>query len=91
MSSERAVGAAPLLTGIVLASRSAQELLRSGLSPWSVLGLVGGCAAVAVGAGTLLEWGGFDARTTDRSRSSTAALVGLAFLSFVVGAGLAVV
>lgn len=89
MSSEKAVGAAPLVTGIVLASQSAREVITGGLSPWSVAGLVGGCAAVAVGAGILLEWGEFDARANEPGR--TAALAGLALLSFAVGAGLAVV
>lgn len=90
MSTEKAVGAAPLVAGVVLASQSARELLRTGLAPWSVLGLVGGCAAVAVGAGVLLERGGFEPRTTDRRRASTIALVGFALSSFAVGAWLAV-
>lgn len=59
MPSRKTVGAAPLVTGIVLAFQSAQAIAQSGLSVWSVLGLTGGCAAIFVGLGTLLEWNAF--------------------------------
>lgn len=92
MSSEKAVGAAPLLTGIVLAAQSARAMVRSGLSLRSVPGFVGGCAAIVVGAGILLEWGEFEAETpTERSRATDLALAALAFVGLAAGAGLVLV
>ena len=56
MPSRKAVGAAPLVTGIVLASQSPQAIVQSGLSLWSVLAVIGGCATIFVGLGLVLGW-----------------------------------
>jgi len=89
MSSRKAVGAAPLVTGIVLAFQSFRTIVQSGLSLSSASGLVGGCAAVFVGLGILLEWGSFGTETTDGGRGAQVALVGIALLGFVAGVGVA--
>ncbi len=91
MSSRKAVGAAPLLTGIVLAFQSFRAIVQTGPSLWSASGLVGGCAAVLVGLGILSEWDSFGTEPTDVGRSTRVALVGLALFSFVAGVGVAVV
>lgn len=91
MSSSKTVGAAPLITGILLASQSVRGIVQNGLSLWAIPGLVGGCAAVLVGLGILLEWREFEIETGDRSRASEVALVGLAVLGFAAGAAVAVV
>lgn len=89
MPSKKAVGAAPLITGILLAVESAGAIVQSGLSLWSVPGLLGGCAAVVIGLRILLEWDTFDQEPTGSIRSS-AALLGLAAVAFFVGAALAI-
>jgi hypothetical protein len=91
MSSRRAVGAAPLVAGILLTSQSIQAIAQGGLSLWSVPGLVGGCAAILVGLGVLLEWREFEVESNDPSRASEVALVALALLGFAAGAVVAVV
>jgi hypothetical protein len=91
MSSRKAVGAAPLVTGIVLAFQSFQGIVQSGPSLASASGLLGGCAAVLVGLGILLEWGSFDIETTDAGRGARVALVAVALVGFVAGVGAALV
>jgi hypothetical protein len=91
MPSEKSIGIAPLVTGLVLTSQSLDRLLDSGVSLWASTGLVGGVAATLVGAGILLQWRDFatgSAETTDRP---AAILAGIALVSFVVGAALIVV
>jgi hypothetical protein len=90
MPSKELVGAAPLITGILLAFESATAIVQSGLSLSSVPGFVGGCAAIAVGLGILLGWGSFDLDSTGENPSS-AALFGLAAVAFAAGATIAVV
>lgn len=89
MPSRKAVGAAPLIMGIVLAFESADAIVQSGLSLWSVPGFVGGCAAIVIGLGILLEWDAFDREPTGSNRSS-AALLGLAAVAFFGGAAIAI-
>lgn len=89
MPSRKAVGAAPLITGILLAFQSAVTMVQSGLSLWSVPGFVGGCAAIVIGLGILLEWNTFEQDLTERNQSS-AALLGLAAVAFFVGAAIAI-
>ncbi|QCC60484.1 hypothetical protein DVR14_22465 (plasmid) [Natrinema thermotolerans] len=64
-------------------------MVQSGLSPWSVLGLTGGCAAIVVGLGTLLGTDTFKRETVATDRLSTAVL-GLAATAFAAGAAIAV-
>lgn len=85
MASRQTIGAAPLISGLLLAVPSAQAFLQSGLSLWSVLGCVGGCAAVLVGLGTVLEWGGFDQKPSESSPASVA-ILGVALLAGLAGA-----
>ncbi|QLD85667.1 hypothetical protein HWV23_07990 [Natronomonas halophila] len=89
MPSKKAVGAAPLLTGVLLAFESAGAVVQSGLSLWSVLGFVGGCAAIGIGLGVLLEWDTFE-REPPTSNRVSAALLALAAVAFLVGATIAI-
>lgn len=90
MSSKKAVGIAPLLTGLVLASRSGHALVQTGPSLWSIPGFIGGCAATAIGVSVLLEQEAVSTGALDATRSRRTALLGLAVLSFVAGSGLAI-
>lgn len=90
MPSKKAVGAAPLLTGLLLASQSGQAIVQSGPSLWSVPSFIGGCAAIAIGVGILLDRDTRSSEATDAAKSSRVALLGLAVLSFVAGTGLAI-
>ncbi len=89
MPSRKTIGAAPLITGIILAVQSAQATVQSGLSLWSASGVVGGCAAIFVGLGTLLEWGRFDQKPSDSS-PATFAVLGVAIVAIIAGAIVAV-
>lgn len=89
MPSRKSVGAAPLITGILLAFESANAIVQSGLSLWSVPGFGGGCAAIVIGLGILLEWDMFDQESTGSNRSS-GVLLGLAAVAFFVGAAIAI-
>ncbi len=89
MPSQRTVGAAPLITGLLLAFQSAGTIVQSGRSPWSVLGLVGGCAAIVVGLGTLRDWDAFERETVGSDRSAVAVL-GFAAAAFFAGAAIAI-
>ncbi|OLZ40747.1 hypothetical protein A6E15_06975 [Natrinema saccharevitans] len=89
MPSQRTVGAAPLITGILLAFQSAGTLVQSGLALWSVLGLVGGCAAIVIGLGTLRGWDAFERETIGNDRPSVAVL-GLAAAAFFAGVAIAI-
>lgn len=91
MPSKNAVGIAPLVTGIALAGPSLRRLLATGLSPWTAVSFLGGCAAILVGIGVLLEWGDFGAENEEPARSATVVLAGIAVCSFAVGAALVVV
>ena len=91
MSSKKRIGIAPLIMGIMLAGQSLPQLLQNGLSLWRGSSVIGGCAAIFVGLGILLEWGEFSTETTESNRRTTLALTGLAVLSFVGGATLALV
>lgn len=88
MPSRKAVGVAPLITGLWLAFESAGEIVESGLSLWSVPGFVGGCAAIMTGFGVLLEWDSFSQDPTAENRASMAFL-GFAAAAFFVGAAIA--
>lgn len=70
MPSRQTIGVAPLLTGMLLVSRLALAIIQSGLSFWSVSGFVGGCAAIFVGLGILLEWDVFDQNLLSQSNPS---------------------
>lgn len=85
MSSKKGIGIPPLIMGIMLAGQSLPQLLQNGLSLWTVSSLIGGCAAVVVGLGILLEWREFSTETTEPHRSSTITLLGLAVLSVAGG------
>lgn len=90
---KRGVGIAPLICGLFLVGQTVGDVAAGDL--WAVAGFVGGCAAVAVGAGTLLGRGGFDPETDDgespHATISLTALTALAVGSFAVGVGLYVV
>jgi len=90
MCAKKAIGIAPLVTGVGLAGEAGSELLQTGLSLWAAFGVVGGVAAIVVGSGRLLEWGGFSART-ESNNSLTAVCAGIAVLSILFGATLVVV
>lgn len=86
MPSKESVGAAPLITGIVLAFQSSQEIIIGGSSLWSVFGLIGGCAAIVVGLDILSGW---SSRTSEAGKlpyASNATLLGLVIFSIVAGA-----
>ena len=89
MPSKKTVGAAPLITGILLAFQSASTIVQNGLSMWSVPGLIGGCAAIVIGLGTLLEWDKFKRDAVGRNPPSMAVL-GLAAAAFFAGAAIAI-
>jgi len=89
MTSGKIVGAAPLITGILLAFQSAGTVVQNGLSLWAVSSLVGGCAAIIVGLGILLEWKTFEVEPTESNRPS-AAVLGFAAVAFFVGVAVAV-
>jgi len=89
MSSRKAVGAAPLIAGILLAFESAGAIVQAGLSLWSATGFVGGCTAIVIGLGILLERNTFEQGSTASARSS-AALLALATAAFFAGAAIAI-
>ncbi|QLH81887.1 hypothetical protein [Halosimplex pelagicum] len=91
MPSNRATGAAPIATGVLLAGSAAREIVRHGIELWTTLALVGGLSAVAVGVGVLTGRGGFDSADTDEhlDRTTAVAVAGLALTSVAVGAGIA--
>ena len=86
MSSKNGIGIAPLITGIILAGQSLPQLFQNGPSLWTVLSAIGGCSAIFVGLGILLEWREFSTETTESNQTVTLALTGLAVASFVGGA-----
>ncbi len=88
MLSRKAVGAAPLITGILLAFQSAAAIVQSGFSLWSVPALLGGCAATIIGLGTLLDWDAFHQDPAGSNRSAT--VLGIAAVAFFAGAVFAV-
>ena len=88
MLSRKAAGAAPLITGILLAFQSAAAIVQSGLSLWSVPSLIGGCAATIIGLGILLDWDAFHQDPAGSNRS--AAILGIAAVAFFAGAVFAV-
>jgi hypothetical protein len=75
--------------GIILAVQSALAIVQSGLSLWSIPGVVGGCAGLFVRLGTLLEWTAFDQERSDSSPASFA-ILGFAIVASVAGAIVAV-
>jgi len=89
MPSTKTVGAAPLIAGILLAFQSAGTIVQSGPSLWSVPGLIGGCAAIGIGLGMLLEWDTFKRETAGSNRPSVAVL-GFAAAAFFAGAAIAI-
>lgn len=91
MPPKKGVGIAPLVTGVALASPALRRLLETGLSPWTAVSFLGGCAAIFVGIGVLLEWGDFGTESEEPTRSATAVLSGIALCSFAVGVALVVV
>ena len=90
MPSKKTVGAAPLITGILLAFQSAGAIVQNGLSLWSVPGFIGGCAAIVIGLGILLELDTFKRATVDNTRPSVAVL-GFAVAAFFAGGAIAIV
>ena len=72
MPSTKTVGAAPLIAGLLLAFQSAGTIVQSGPSLWSVPGLVGGCTAIGIGLGILLEWDTFTRETAGSNPYSQA-------------------
>ena len=90
MPSKAVVGVATLLTGTVLAFDSGGAIVRSGFSLWAVPGFVGGCAAIVVGLGILLEWSPFELESTGNDRFPTA-LLGLVAVAFLAGVTLATI
>lgn len=90
MPSRQTIGVAQLLTGMLLASRPTQAINQSGLSLWSVPGFVGGCAAIFVGLGTVLGWDTFNQEPSG-SNSTSVAILGVATVSVIAGATVAVV
>jgi hypothetical protein len=91
MPSKKAVGIAPLVTGMVLTSQSLGQLLESGLSLWTGISLVGGVAAILVGAGILSRWRGFEAKSEGTTDFSGTVLSVTALASLAIGAIVAVV
>ncbi|WP_139231153.1 hypothetical protein [Halostagnicola kamekurae] len=89
MPSKKTVGAAPLITGILLAFQSAGTIVQNGLSLWSVPGFIGGCAAIVIGLGILLEWDTFKRDAVGRNRPSVAVL-GFAAAVFFAGAAISI-
>lgn len=89
MPSRKTIGAAPLTTGIILVVPSAQAIVQTGLSVWAVLAFIGGCAALFVGLGTVLEWDAFNQDPSENSPSSPA-ILGAAIVAGVAGATVAV-
>ena len=89
MTSGKTVGAAPVVTGILLAFQSAGTVVQDGFSLWAVSSLVGGCAAILVGLGILLERETFEVEPTESNRPSVAVL-GFAAVAFFVGVVVAV-
>jgi len=89
MPSKETVGAAPLITGILLAFQSAGTIVQNGLSLWSVPGLIGGCAAIVIGLGILLEWDTFKQGSIESNRPSVAVL-GVVAAAFFAGAAIAI-
>lgn len=88
--SRRGIGIAPLVAGLLLVGRTAGDV--AGGDPWAVSGFVGGCAAVAVGAGVLRGWRGFDPGTNDDVDGRiTRALAVVALVGFAVGVASVVV
>ncbi|WP_162993851.1 hypothetical protein [Halalkalicoccus subterraneus] len=91
MPSKKTIGIAPLVTGIFLASQSFGQILDTGLSLWAGISFTGGFSAILVGAGILLQWGGFDTESEETSGRLTTMLLGIALVSFVVGAAVAII
>jgi len=89
MPSKKTVGAAPLITGILLAFPSAGAIVQNGLSLWSVPGLIGGCTAIVIGLGILFEWNTFKRDAVESNRPSVAVL-GFAAAAFFAGAAIAI-
>jgi hypothetical protein len=91
MPSDKAIAAAPIATGVLLAGTATRELGRNGPELWTLLALTGGVSAVAVGLGVLTESNGFGPGDGDRNghrKRTTLALTGLALTSAAVGVGI---
>lgn len=91
MPSNKAKGAAPVATGVLLAGTAAQEVVQHGFEIWTTLALAGGLSAVAVGFGVLTGLNGFvsDGDRDGHRNQTTIALAGLALTCVAVGAGIA--
>jgi|GEM_PF-1022105 len=91
MPSNKAVGAAPIATGVLLAGTATRSVAQHGFELWTALALAGGLSAVAVGVGVLTGRSEFGPDDTDEGvdRATTVALAGLAVTSVAVGAGIA--
>ncbi|MBP1987586.1 hypothetical protein [Halolamina salifodinae] len=89
MSSTKTVGAAPLITGILLAFDSGAAIVQNGPSLWSVPGFVGGCTAIVIGLGILRQWDSFEREPKGGGRPSAVPLL-IAAAVFVAGAAIAV-
>ncbi|QAU12591.1 hypothetical protein EKH57_07555 [Halorubrum sp. BOL3-1] len=94
MPSEKAIAAAPITTGVLLAGTATREVGQHGLEIWTVLALAGGLSAVAVGLSVLTGFrgsGSGDDGLNGYRDQTTVALAGLALTSTAVGAGIALV
>ena len=92
MPSKKAIAAAQITTGVLLAGTAAREVAQYGFEIWTVLALAGGLSAVAVGLSVLTGLSGFDFDDFDGNRDwTTVALASLALTCVAVGAGIALV
>jgi hypothetical protein len=91
MSSKKAVGVAPLVTGLLLAGQSFEQSVLRDPALWSIAGLVGGCAAILVGVGILSGWREFEVETDTSNQNTSLALAGISVLCFAGGVALAIV
>lgn len=90
MSSKKAVGTAPLVAGFLLVSQSFEQSALSNPSLPSTAGLIGGCAAILVGIGTLSGWRDFGTETDSSGRMVLVALAGISLLCFAAGVALVI-
>ena len=90
MSSKKAVGVAPLVTGLLLASQSFNQSVLSYPSLSSVTGMIGSLAAIFVGIGILSGRWGFDVETDSSSQTVSTVLVVIALVAFILGFALTV-
>ncbi len=91
MSSKKAVGIAPLVTGFLLVEPVVYQSALSNPSLSLVAGMTGGCAAIFVGIGILSGRWGFDVETDSSGQTVSTALAVIALLAFTAGVALTVI